>query len=136
MKIENGFKLSKEASKFSDYNKKNIHIGSVIMYKNRPISIGWNTNKTNPMQYHYNKYREADNNRDYVADSHLPCIHAEMMALINSRDVNIDWSKCHIFVYRKGMCRPCPICMKAISDRGIKHIWYTNSKGEYMYEEI
>lgn len=136
MNIERGFKLAKNASKFSDYNKKNIHIGSVILYKSVPIGIGYNTNKTNPMQYKYNKYRESENNRDYIADDHLPCVHAEMMALINCRDANIDWSKCHIFVYRKGMCRPCPSCMKAIKDRGIKNIWYTNTKGEYMYEKI
>ena len=83
MNIERGFKLAKNASKFSDYNKKNIHIGSVILYKSIPIGVGWNTNKTNPIQYRYNKYREAENSRDYIADDHLPCLHAEMMALID-----------------------------------------------------
>ena len=41
-----GFELAKKASEFSDYNKKNIHIGSVIMYKNRILGIGYNKNKT------------------------------------------------------------------------------------------
>ena len=47
--INKGFELAKKASEFSDYNKKNIHIGSVIMYKNRILGIGYNTNKTSPI---------------------------------------------------------------------------------------
>ena len=61
--INKGFELAKKASEFSDYNKKNIHIGSVIMYKNRILGIGYNTNKTSPIQYKYNYYREKENKR-------------------------------------------------------------------------
>lgn len=142
MNIKRCFKMAKNVSKLSDYTKKNIHIGSVIVYKNKIIGSGYNTSKTNPIQLHYNKIRERENNtnRVYEADSHLPCVHSEMMALISTKDLDIDWSKANIFVYRESkgktrMCRPCPSCMKALKDRGIKHIYYTTENG-YSYEEI
>ena len=38
MNTKKYFKLAKNASKFSDYNKKNIHIGAVLVYKNKIIA--------------------------------------------------------------------------------------------------
>ena len=141
-KIKKFFKLAKNASKFSDYNKKNIHIGAILVYKNKIIASGWNTQKTSPIQYKYNVYREIANkdNRHFSANDHLPCIHAEMKCLIDSKDMNIDWSKVLLFVYREScnktrMCKPCPSCEKALKDRGIKHIYYTSENG-YNYERI
>ena len=54
--------------------------------------------------------------------------------------IDIDWNKVSIFVYREScgktrMCRPCPSCMKALKDRGIKHIYYTSENG-YNYERL
>lgn len=142
MNIKKFFNLAKIASKFSDYNKKNVHIGSVLVYKNKVIANGYNTSKTNPIQYQYNKYRETINGdeRNYNADSHLPCVHAEMMCLINSKDMDIDWSKTSLFVYREScgktrMCKPCLSCERALKDRGIQHIYYTSERG-YNYERI
>ena len=142
MNINKFFNLAKIASKFSDYNRKNIHIGSVLVYKNKVIANGFNRSKTNPIQYQYNKYRELNNNtnRTFSADDHLPCVHSEMMCLINTKDIEIDWSKVSLFVYREScnktrMCRPCPSCMQALKDRGIKHIYYTSERG-YNYEKI
>lgn len=140
MNIIKFFNLAKNASKFSDYNKKNIHIGAVLVYKNKVIANGWNTKKTNPIQYQYNKYRERLNTaRTFNADDHLPCVHAEMYCLINTKDLNIDWSKVSIFIYRESMgktriCKPCLSCAKALKDRGIQHIYYTTEKG-YNYEK-
>lgn len=142
MNIEKSFKLAKNASELSDYNKKNIHIGSVMIYKNKVIANGWNSCKTNPLQMKYNMYREMNTEgRRYDANKHLPFVHAEMKCLIDTKDLNIDWAKVHLFIYREScgkgrMCRPCPSCMKALKDRGIKHIWYINNKGEEIYEEV
>lgn len=141
--IKRFFKLAKNASEFSDYTKKNIHIGSVMVYKNRVISVGYNTDKTNPIQYMYNTYRQKvdDPNRNYIADKHLPCVHAEMKCLIDTRDLDVDWNKASLFVYRESPngklrnCKPCKACMKALKDRGIKHIYYTNEDG-CCYKEI
>lgn len=141
MNTKKYFKLAKNASKFSDYNKKNIHIGSVLVYKNKIIANGWNTQKTSPIQYQYNKHREIEcGTRNFSADDHLPCIHSEMKCLIDTKYMDIDWNKVSIFVYREScgktrMCRPCPSCMKALKDRGIKHIYYTSENG-YNYERL
>lgn len=139
MNIQRFFNLAKNASKFSDYNKKNIRIGSVLIYKNKVIANGWNTIKTNPMQYYYNKYREInDDERNYDYKKHLPCVHAEMKCLIETKDMNIDWNKVSIFVYREHNnkmlnCKPCKACSKALRDRGIKDIYYTTELG-FNYE--
>ena len=140
--IKKFFKLAKNASKFSDYTKKNIHIGSVLVYKNRIISVGYNTDKTNPIQYKYNLYREKTNNtiRGYTADDHLPCVHAEMKCLIDTKDLDIDWGKTSLFVYRSSNgklrnCKPCKACTKALKDRGVRHVYYTNEDG-YCYKEL
>lgn len=142
MNIERFFNLARNCSKLSDYNKKNVHIGAIIVYKNKVIANGYNTSKTSPIQYKYNKYREliTKNTRAYIADDHLPTIHAEMKCLIDTKDMDIDWSKAHMFIYREScghtrMCKPCPSCTKALRDRGIKNIWYTTEDG-FVYKNI
>ena len=50
---------------------------------------------------------------------------------------DIDWSKVHVYVYRicngkkhgYGNARPCPACMNAIKDMGIKNVYYTDEEG-------
>lgn len=45
-------------------------------------------------------------------------LHAEMKCLVETRDLDIDWSKVSIFVYRehcdgtKALSRPCPLVIK------------------------
>ena len=132
------FELAKNASKLSDYNKNNIRIGAILVYENKVIASGWNTKKTNPMQLYYNKYREVNNKRNYIAEEHLPKVHAEMKCLIDTKDLNIDWSKVSIFIYREHNgkmlnCKPCKACSKALKDRGINNIYYTTEIG-FNYE--
>ena len=140
MNINRFFKLAKNASKLSDYNRKKIHIGAILVYKNKIIANGWNTQKTSPVQYKYNLYRQSlDIDRFFSANDHPPCIHAEMKCLIDSKDMDVDWSKVSLFVYRESgnktrICRPCLSCEKALKDRGIKNIYYTSEKG-YNYEK-
>ena len=93
MNTERYFKLAKNVSELSDYNKRNIKIGAVLVYKNKVIGTGYNTNKTSPIQMRYNKYREGkEDNRDYRAEEHLPHLHAEISCLISARDMDIDWN--------------------------------------------
>lgn len=109
------------------------------MYHNKVLSNGWNSYKTHPIQMRYNRFRElAEDNREFINCSHG--LHAEMMCLINTKDIDIDWSKVSLFVYRenngkKQMCRPCKACMQALKDRGINNIYYTSKNG-YNYEKI
>lgn len=125
------FSMAKNASKFGSFPK--YKLGCVIVYKNKVISVGWNTSKENPLQKKYNVYRgfDADTAKNYA--------HAEINALISAKYLDINWNKASIFVYREykngsiAPARPCPACMKAIIDIGIKNIYYTD-KGKYIHE--
>lgn len=129
-------KRNSEKSTYSRWNRTNgqgrISIGAAIINGNYVISEGHNKTKTHTFQHlHNRKYL------NYNAPA--PRIHAEVDALIYSR--YNDLSGCEIFVYREmadgtlGNCRPCPACMGALKDAGIKHIYYTSEQG-YHYEKL
>ena len=126
------YSLAGKASSFSDYKK--CHIGCIAVYKNRVIAVGYNTNKTSPLQAEYNKYR------DYILPPQKNGIHAEMSCLIKIKDMDIDFSKVILYIYREdfngnlAISRPCMACEHAIRDYGIKHIHYTGNM-KYIYEE-
>jgi deoxycytidylate deaminase len=131
--IDKFFDLARNASMFSDFPK--CRIGAVIVYKNKVVSVGWNAEKTNPLQKEYNRLRGFD------TESANNSLHAEMMCICKGRKADIDWGKASIFVYREykngglAMSRPCPACFQAIKDIGIKNIYYTGN-GSYIYERI
>ena len=124
---------ARQVADISDY--KNVHIGCVAVYKGNIVGIGCNTNKTHPVQKYYNKYRSTDVDQETL----LPKIHAEISCINSIRHLDIDFSKVKLYIYRKrndkpyGMSRPCPSCMAAIKDLGIKHIYYTTNEG-FAYE--
>ena len=139
MNIERGFKLAKNASTFSDCH---IKIGAVLMYKNKVVSVGYNTTKSNPIQKAYNIYRNA-NGREYDVERQNNGLHAEIMALQHAiRSFKGDLSKCSIFVYsekREGykrltrLTKPCNACSKRLEELGIRNIYYTTNNG-WTYE--
>lgn len=126
------FKKARQVALISDYQK--VHIGCVAVYQGNIISIACNTNKTHPMQKYYNRYREE-------SDAMIPKLHAEINCLNQLKHLNINFSKVKLYIYRirndrpYGMARPCPSCMAAIRDLGIKDIYYTTNDG-YVYERI
>lgn len=130
------FAKAKDIATISDFNK--IHIGCVAIYHENIIGIGCNTNKTHPMQKYYNKFRECEED-DNVHFSHK--LHAEMNCLRQLKNLDINFSKVKLYIYRirkdrpHGMARPCPSCMAAIKDLGIREIYYTTDDG-YVYEKL
>lgn len=112
-------------------DKKRIHIGCIAVYKGHILAVGYNTNKTHPIQKKYNKYRKMK----YEGVEPLPTIHAEMNCLLQIKDLDLDFSKVKLYVYREdrngnlAMCRPCKACMHMIDDLGIKEIFYTTNGG-------
>lgn len=128
------FKKAKMAATISDYNK--IHIGCIAVYQGNVIGIGCNTVKTHPIQKYYNKYRDSWNKNGIK-----PTLHAEINCLNCIRHLDINFQKVKLYIFRTrldrefGMSRPCPSCMAAIKDLGIKHIYYTSNDG-YSYECI
>lgn len=112
------FRFAKNVSKHSIYR---VQIGAVIVKKNHPISVGFNTCKTHPV---FSNPEITDRS----------CVHAEIKALITA-DFNVE--NCDIYVYREykfgvpALARPCENCIKHLRDAGIKRMYY--SIGEYPY---
>ena len=126
------FNIAKEVSKLSDFPR--VQIGACAVYKHKVISTGCNSQRTSPLQKKYNQYR-------FTVDTNHSC-HAEISCLkpLIGRK-GIDFKNIDLYIYRAyknnepALARPCPSCMKLISELGIKHIYYTNSGG-FSHEEI
>lgn len=112
-------------------NCKQYHLGCVAFYRNTMLAIGYNELKTSPMQKKYNKYRGFDVEASDVRNS----IHAEMKVLSKIKNLDIDFTKIELYIYREhangssAKARPCIACMKAIKDMNIKKIHYTTEDG-------
>ena len=126
-KIQRGFTFAKEASEMSTF--KQHHLGAVLMYKGNVLARGFNSYRSSPIQKEYNKERGFD------VERWQSTLHAEIHCLSKVNQLDIDFSKANLFVYReyrkggKALARPCPACMKMIKDLGIKNIYYTTPDG-------
>ena len=126
------FSKARQIAGISDFKK--IHIGCVAVYQGQVVGLGYNANKTHPMQKFYNRYRQQPDNL-------LPKLHAEISCLNQIKHLNINFTKVKLYIYRirkdqpYGMARPCPSCIAAIKDLGIKNVYYTTDAG-YAYEKI
>ena len=126
------FDKARQIASISDYKKQ--HVGCVAVYQGQVIGLGCNCNKTHPAQKFYNKYRNP-------SDSLLPKLHAEISCLNQIKHLNINFAKVKLYIYRirkdqpYGLSRPCPSCMAAIKDLGIRDVYYTTNDG-YVYEKL
>lgn len=126
------FEKARQVAMISDYSK--THVGCIAVYHGNIIGIGCNCNKTHPIQKYYNKYREKSNKL-------LPKLHAEINCINQIKNLDINFSKVKLYIYRIrkdqpfGLARPCPSCMAAIKDLEIQDIYYTSNDG-YCYERI
>lgn len=126
------FDKARQAALISDYSK--THIGCVAVYQGVIIGIGCNCNKTHPTQKFYNKYRKP-------SDLMLPKLHAEISCINSIKHLDVNFSKVKLYIYRIrkdqpfGLSRPCPSCMAAIKDLGIRDIYYTSNDG-YVHERL
>ena len=125
--IQRNLQRARAASLMSDSPQH--HLGAVLAYGNKVVSVGWNSTKTNPLQKELNKERkfydnEARNNG---------AIHAELACILNVKYMDIDWSRASLYIYREhkngkpALAKPCPACAKAIREKGIKpkNVFYT-----------
>ena len=86
------------------------------------------------MQKYYNKYRK-------LSESMIPKLHAEINCLNQLKHLDVNFAKVRLYIYRIrkdqpfGLSRPCPSCMAAIKDLGIRDIHYTTNDG-YAYERL
>lgn len=126
------FKAARECSFKSDYSGcGRARIGCVFAYKGTILAKGFNSDKTHSTQAKYNKWRYKDSGNKYLPSK----VHSEIAALNKVKYLDIDFSKAHLYIYRElrdgklGMARPCPACMAAIKEMGIKNIHYTTDCG-------
>lgn len=130
------FNKAYRAATISDYER--VHIGCIAVYQGNIIGIGCNTNKTHPLQEHYNCYRSAKISNDKWL---VPRMHAEINCINSIRNMDIDFRRVKLYIYRIrndqpfGLARPCPSCMDAIKDLGIENIYYTTNDG-YAKEQL
>ncbi len=128
----NYFKKARKIASISDFSR--THIGCIAVYQGNIIGMGCNTNKTHPMQKYYNRYRE-------YSEKFTPKLHAEINCINQAKHLDVNFSKVKLYIYRIrkdqpfGMARPCPSCMAAIKDLGIRDIYYTTNDG-YVHERI
>lgn len=126
------FNKARQVANISNYKKQ--HIGCVAVYQGQVIGLGCNCNKTHPTQKFYNKYR-------IKSDNMLPKLHAEISCINQIKHLDINFSKVKLYIYRIrkdqpfGLSRPCPSCMAAIKDLGIRYVYYTTNDG-YAYEKL
>ena len=123
----NYYKKAKEISKLSMFPK--VHIGCIAVYKKNIIGVGFNSRKTNPLQAKYNSYRNlVSNNGKPINDF----IHAEISCLNSIKDLDIDFNKVELYIYREdcnkelAISKPCLACENCIRDMGIKTVYYTD----------
>lgn len=120
------FDKARKIASISDFAK--IHVGCVAVYHGKIIGVGCNTNKTHPVQKYYNQFRDS-------SETFIPKLHAEINCLNQIKNFNINFSKVRLYIYRirkdqpYGMSRPCPSCMAAVKDLGIREIYYTSNDG-------
>lgn len=128
------FERAKQVAALSDANYSPT--GCVAVYRGVVIAAGCNSQKTHPMQDKYNRYRGSSKTNYFI-----PKIHAEINVLSSIRHMDINFSKVDLYIYRicssrpMGISRPCPSCMAAIKDFGIRNIYYTTDDGfahEYL----
>ena len=132
------FEAAKNISYNADYTGgSQTRLGCIIAYKGTILAKGCNSDKTHPMQERYNNYRFKKTEHKYLP---AKC-HAELAAISKIKYLDIDFSDVHIYVYRElknghlAMARPCPACMNALRNMGIKKIHYTTDAG-VAYEKL
>jgi deoxycytidylate deaminase len=127
MKIKKVIKLAKDASKLSDHPR--VHIGAIVYNKNTILGVGFNQQKSHPLQKLYNKCRPYTLENDYL--------HAEIMAILNA-DYNAFGATLLVYRHNKNgelaNCKPCEACQQAIKHYGIKKVIYIED-GIYKIEK-
>ena len=116
--------LASAASILSDVKK--YQLGAAITKGTDVLAVGFNQEKSHPLQKKYNKERGVDSEWSFL--------HAEISALSKVKNKKLLRGAV-MYTSRKFKCgsnanaRPCAGCMKAIIDFGIKEIVYTTNHG-------
>lgn len=127
-------KFAREVSKLSDF--KQTSIGAVITYKRKEIlSVGFNSNKTNPIQKKFNTYRNFRNPECAIHKLHAECDALSKLPWFVYEN-GFDMRNSCIYIYREhkkthdlALSLPCPACMEAIKSNHVGRIVYCIENG-------
>jgi deoxycytidylate deaminase len=126
--------LAASVSKLSDF--KPHKIGCVLVYKKQILSVGYNTNKSHPIQKEYNNFRELlGSNVNHKAHAEIICIH-------RATKLGIDLSDCTLYIFRQhkdgtwAMAKPCIGCEQYIRDNNIRKIVFSSDINSYTVEYL
>lgn len=129
------FNQAKQNARLSTFsNKRRLQIGAIIVYKNKVISSGFNTNKTNPLQ---RTFAFLTNNYENIM------CHAEINVIykvIREKYNKKDFEEMDIYIYRDidsglGLAKPCSICEACIKTFRFRNVYYTSESG-YVCEKF
>jgi deoxycytidylate deaminase len=104
-------------------------VAACIVQKNSALKIGVNRKKSHPFQAKYAR------NKDSIY------LHAETQAIVNAlRFLSLDeLLKTDLYICRMkningnmvyGLAKPCDGCMRAITEFGIKNVYFTTDEGK------
>lgn len=134
------FEMARKEAEKSDFE--GFKLGCVLVYRKHVIGRGHNSNKTSPKQKKYNRHRQFKKGPQAIKHS----LHAEIDA-INAVTYpvasSVNWSDVKVYVFRispgkplgQGLSAPCPACRAALSELGVRHLYYTGDTS-YIYEEM
>jgi len=119
--------LARAFAEKSDNTK--ARLGAVIVRKNDILAQSPNyARKSHPLQKYYNRFREGKHTRH--------ALHAEIGALSKVDYPDLEKLKdATVYITRirldgsYGLARPCPACMNALFDFGLRKAYYTTDKG-------
>ena len=119
-----GYEYARQAAKNASF--KRCKMGAAAVYRGSLLALGWNSEKTHPLQARYNRLREFDG---YHFQSKL---HAEMMVITKIAHLDIDFSQVDLYIWRGDedaprLSRPCAACEAALRELGIKRVFYTGN---------
>lgn len=114
-----------------------LKVVSFLIYKGKIVNFGVNSSKTSPMQFYYRKKTKLATIENFLDKEHaeINCLRRTYFGDFNIRDIElVVISKRHNGSYR--LARPCPTCMGAIRDYGIRKVWYTTNEGTIVQEFV
>ena len=118
-------------AEMSDF--KRARVGCVAVIGNKIVATGFSQQRTHPMQDHYNQFRDFNGQKNVDAK-----LHSEIAMLSSVQHIDgIDWSKADVYIYRlcrsrpHGISKPCEACAAALSDAGVRNVYYTTDEGFY-----
>lgn len=96
---------------------------AMIVKRNRVLSIGYNSNKTNP-----------------IMDTRMQQLHAECDAIIRCHPddlcgADIVVARTRSYMY-PGLAKPCSFCQAMLTRCGVRKVYYTTNVNSSEYEDI